>query len=188
MKKTIGLLAALVSLPTLAGWALDSDNSHVSFVSVKKSQISESHHFKSISGTINGKAVSLSIDLASVDTGIPIRDERMAKYLFATELFPKATFAAEIPDTLLKSIKVGEAKHFDLAGKITIKNQSKPVNVKTMIVKIANGNILVNSTKPFIINAKDFNLSTGIAKLAELASLPSITESVPVSFSLTFNE
>jgi hypothetical protein len=41
---------------------------------------------------------------------------------------------------------------------------------------------------PVIINPADFNLTSGIEKLQALASLPSITHSVPVSFTLTLQK
>ena len=46
--------------------------------------------------------------------------------------------------------------------------------------------LIVSSTKPIIVQASDFGLVDGILKLQELAKLPSIATTVPVSFVLTF--
>ena len=188
MKRTIGLLAYLLALPVFASWQLDNNSSHLSFVSVKKAQIAETHSFKSLAGKVDGKNVQFSVDLASVSTGIPIRDERMTKFLFITKMFPSATFNATIPANLISSMKVGEIKHFDLSGTLTVKDKSQNAYVKTMLVKAADNKLVVSSVKPLIVKASDYGLASGIAKLAELAKLSSITESVPVSFTLTFNK
>jgi hypothetical protein len=55
------------------------------------------------------------------------------------------------------------------------------------VTKLANGSLLVNSVKPVIIKAVDFNLVKGIEKLRQLAGLPSISTTVPVSFVLRLN-
>jgi hypothetical protein len=46
---------------------------------------------------------------------------------------------------------------------------------------------LVVSAHPVILNADNYKLAKGIEKLRELASLPSISHAVPVSFYLTLN-
>ncbi len=61
-----------------ADWQLEADQSHIHFVSIKKAQVGEVHTFKQLSGSIDesGKA-AITIQLDSVETQVPIRNERM---------------------------------------------------------------------------------------------------------------
>jgi len=95
------LLALLVLLATnssaWADWTLDNAGSQLSFVTVKAQDVAEVHTFSELSGAVgaDGRARVL-IQLASVDTLIPIRDERMRDVLFNTELFPTAAAVAQL--------------------------------------------------------------------------------------------
>lgn len=82
MKKYAFIMLALIAFTqsALADWALQGDQSSINFVSVKANAVAEVSQFKKVAGTIDKQGnVKLSIDLASVDTGISIRDERMKK-------------------------------------------------------------------------------------------------------------
>ena len=70
------LALMILSLGARADWLLNNHRSELTFVSTKAIDIAEVHRFDSLAGRIedNGKAV-VTIDLASVDTGIDIRDE-----------------------------------------------------------------------------------------------------------------
>jgi polyisoprenoid-binding protein YceI len=109
--KTIQILIAATVLtagPSLAAWTLDNDTSQVSFVSVKAGDAGEVHRFTEISGGLSadGKA-SVIIQLASVDTLIPVRDVRMREILFQTDLFPTASLSADIDMDALNAIAPG---------------------------------------------------------------------------------
>ena len=45
----------------------------------------------------------MTIPLDSIETGIPIRNERMAEYLFQTDKYPEATIEASVPAALLEA-------------------------------------------------------------------------------------
>ncbi len=96
--KFVFLVLFIVPMMAQAGWDLDESNSSIEFISIKNNQISESHNFQKISGSITSEGlVNVTVDLDSVDTKIPIRDERMRNLFFETKLFPSATFSAQIP-------------------------------------------------------------------------------------------
>jgi polyisoprenoid-binding protein YceI len=54
MKKWLPLLAAsLLSTSVMAGdWQVNQDHSRVSFISIKKADVAEVHHFKQVAGSI----------------------------------------------------------------------------------------------------------------------------------------
>ena len=62
-------MTTTVSLPALAAWKLDNENSQLSFMSVKKGNIAENHSFSKLAGNITEQAqVNISVDLSSVNT------------------------------------------------------------------------------------------------------------------------
>ena len=77
----------LFSSPAFSDWNLVTEESKLNFISIKASNIAEIHSFKKISGSVkeNGEA-QLTINLASLETLIPIRNERMGKLLFETKI------------------------------------------------------------------------------------------------------
>ncbi|MGB1262114.1 MAG: YceI family protein [Cognaticolwellia sp.] len=183
------LLFTAISAPTFATWTLDNNASRLNFVSVKKGTVAENHQFTQLSGEINKQAqVNISVDLASVNTHIAIRDQRMKKFVFETDKFSAATFVAQLDKSLLQTLKVGEVQTLNVDGKIAFHGQQQGATVEVSVVKLAENKILVNTIKPFFINADAYGVVAGINKLKELASLPSINTVVPVNFSVTFNQ
>ena len=86
-----GLALACVATTARAEWVLDNDASRLSFVSTKAGSVAEVHRFTSLRGGIDRRGnVAVAIFLQSVDTLIPIRDERMRELLFETATFPAA--------------------------------------------------------------------------------------------------
>ncbi|NMP30418.1 YceI family protein [Thalassotalea sp. M1531] len=187
MKFKALVLSSLIAFPAFSAWQLDNTNSTVNFISTKKSEVSEVHHFEKLMGEIGDNGtVTLAIDLASVNTNIEIRDQRMRDFLFNTAEFTKATFSADVDLAFIKAMAVGEQKVIPLSGVIDLHGKQQKVDVKVQVVKLAANRILVNSFKPLLLNAKQFDLAAGVAKLQEIAQLPSISNAVPVTFSLTY--
>lgn len=185
--KLISLCTTLLSLPVMANWQLDNQSSNLSFVTTKAEHIAEVHKFKKLSGSLDDQGnISFEIDLASVDTLVSIRDERMQKYLFETVKFPTLTFSSQVNQSLLKAMKVGDSQSMTIAGKLSLHGQQQAVNSELMVTKLSNQNLLVTSIKPIIIQANQFDLVKGVDKLRELVGLASISYAVPVTFSLQF--
>lgn len=172
-----------------AKWQLDNTGSFLSFVSVKKGNIAEAHTFKQLAGNINkqGKA-TLQIELASVDTLIEIRNERMRNLLFETELFPKALFVADIDMAAVKALANGATKTLTLKGSLALHGNKKDITTEVSVSRLDDNSLLVSSRKPILLNAQDFALEKGVEKLREVALLPSISTAVPVSFTLLFKQ
>ncbi len=172
----------------MSAWQLDNQNSSLSFISIKKADIAEAHHFNQLSGSLAGDGkVSLTIDLLSVDTNIAIRNERMKEFLFNTELHPKASFNAQLDMAKFNQIAVGHVGVLKLTGEIDLHGQKQKVMFEVLVAKLSKKSFVVSSMKPVLLNAQRFGLTDGVKKLQELAKLPSISNAVPVSFVLTFN-
>ncbi len=86
--KTLLLLLSLTASQAFAGWTLDNTDSRLSFVTVKAQNVAEVHSFTQLSGEVDSTGIAtVTIQLASVDTLIEIRDERMREVLFQTDIF-----------------------------------------------------------------------------------------------------
>ena len=168
-------------------WVLDNESSHLNFVTVKAGDLAEVHRFRTLSGevSVDGTA-EISIDLASVDTLIPIRDERMREHLFQTIQFPKAIVSLQFDPEQITSIAEGSSETLSLDGELTMMNHRIPVRTDALVVRLTPTRVLVVSRKPVVVNAASLRLVEGIEKLREIASLPSISKAVTVNFALSF--
>ncbi len=183
------LLAFMVVLPAQAEWMLDSNNSSLKFVSTKNNSVSEVHHFSSMTGTISddGKATVI-IDLSSVETNIPIRNERMQSMLFNVAEFAKATITTVVDMSQLDNSQIGGIYSSVNDLTIDLHGIQKTYPVKLTVMRLTENKIAIVSTAPIIVQAADFGLDSGIEKLREVAGLPSIATSVPVMFVMVYNQ
>ncbi len=169
-----------------ADWVIDSSGSQLNFISIKKMNIAEVHQFKQLQGSYDSRGnFVLDIDLASVDTQVPIRDDRMKKELFEISKFSTAKLTAMIDTDQIDAIAEGASERFTFDAKLDLHGVTKPITLDVIVTRLVGAKLSVVSAKPVIINADDFELASGINKLMELASLPSISHVVPVSFYLT---
>jgi polyisoprenoid-binding protein YceI len=190
-KSTLTLITvfslALTSLPSFAVWQLDNNNSILNFISIKKGTVAENHRFTALEGKIDKQGkVNIMVDLASVDTNITIRDERMKKFVFETDKYTSAVFDAQLDKAMLATLHVGESHVKKVTGNLSFHGQSQAVTIEVNVSRINEKTLLVSTTKPFFIKADAYGVVAGINKLKELAALPSIDFVVPVSFSVTF--
>ena len=172
----------------MAQWTLDAKQSSINFISTKNVNISEVHEFKNFTGDVqsSGKA-KLTIDLMSVATGIEIRNQRMQEMLFEAALYPKAIFTTELKNKFIEELEIGENRPLMLQGIIELRGKSKSVQVATMVVKTSKNTVIVNSIKPLIVDANDFDLQAGVKALQDIAKLDNISTAVPLTFTLVFS-
>jgi len=175
--------------PAWADWTLNNAESQLSFVSIKKGDIAEVHRFDQLDGSVDGKGnVKLTIQLASVDTAIPIRDQRMREMLFDTDAFPSAVLTATIDASEVNTLDVGDMLTSSLKGQLSLHGQSGPVTAELAVARLGPNKLLVSSRKPVVLQVADYELLEGVEKLREVAGLDSISKAVPVSFVLTFDK
>ena len=167
-----------------AQWSLDNEASTLSFVTVKVEHVAEVHTFDRLNGSIstNG-AVNIEIELASVNTLVPIRNERMQSMLFETNLFPTATIAGNVDITTFVGMSPGDYEKVALTFDLALRNQSKTYTTEVMVTRIDSG-LMVSTIKPIVVTADSFDLLSGVEALREVAGLPSISRATPVSFQL----
>jgi len=184
------LLAAatlLIFCNANADWTLSNEKSLVSFISVKKGDVAEIHYFRQLEGGVDSDGrVTLSIELASVDTAVEIRDKRMRELLFETDVFPTATLSTRVDIGKLNALEPGATAIESIKGELELHGQKQELQTDLIFARLDETRILVASYKPMVIDAGKYALVEGINKLREIAGLPSISNAVPVSLVLTF--
>jgi len=172
---------------TDSAWTLDPAGSRLAYVSIKAGEVAENNRFDTLSGAVaaDGTA-SLDIDLASVNTGVDIRNERMREIFFAVADNPKATVTAKLDPARFAGLAVGQSVTRPLTAEVTIKGASADVETEVLVTRTTEDRVLVVPTAPVIISTDMFELTDELGELRALAQLPSITPAVPVTFTLVF--
>jgi polyisoprenoid-binding protein YceI len=181
-------VAVLFAGAAQAHWSLDNDTSTLSFVTVKAEHVAEVHTFDSLSGTIGDDGgVEITIELASVNTMIPIRNERIQEMLFETNLFPDGMITGSIDLDALTDMDAGSSVARQIDFELSLHGQSVALAADVQITRTGEG-VIVSTLKPLVVMADSFALTAGVEMLREVAGLPSISRAVPVSFTVVFEE
>ena len=182
-------LLCVALLPSAhADWTLDNAASKLHFASIKAGNIAEVHHFTELQGTISeAGAVSLTVNTASVETLIPIRNERMRDMLFQSGLFPDAVFTAQLDPQTLKTVAVDAPQRVDVRGELKIRETSVPVSATLLATRLSARQLLVSTIAPVMVDAGRLGLGEGVEMLREVAGLPAISTAVPITFTLSFS-
>ncbi|ASP39379.1 hypothetical protein CHH28_12165 [Bacterioplanes sanyensis] len=177
------LLSALLPLSALAQWQL-TEPTEVSFVSYKNVHLAEHHRFDRILGSVSSEGnAEVRIDLSSIDSRIPIRDERMRDLLFNVKEFGQAVIRAQLPESVLTA---KQPQRFELEGHLALHGSQENFRVAVLVTPASNGQVVVSSLYPVMVHADSFALSKGLRELTDIAKLDVIAEVVPVHFTLTF--
>ena len=180
---TTFMAAALAALPAQADWSIN-DTSRVGFVSIKNNGIGENNAFQRVSGGISDAgAVTVNIDLTSVETGVGIRNERLQKMLFNVASFPQATVSAQLSDAQLMALKSGGSVAESVSVSVALHGKTVSKQVELAAAQ-SGGTVRVTTTQPIVITAAEFDLEAGVAALQTIAGLNAISRSIPVTVDL----
>ena len=182
------LLALAVPGVASAHWSLNNDASSLTFVTVKAEHVAEVHTFDVLSGEIDDDGnVDITIELASVNTLIPIRNERMQAMLFESNLFPEGNITAQVDLDALAAMDAGSSHTMQLNFSLAMHDMSRSYTAEVMVTRLEGG-LVASTLKPIIVTAEEFNLQSGVEALREVAGLPSISMAVPVTFTVVFEQ
>ena len=189
MKKLLLLALLGVSPLAAADWQLNPKDSALNFLSTKNASVTELHAFQSLSGEWVGDKAKLTIDLASVETQVPIRNERMKEHLFEIQQHPQATVELTLDAKALEAIQPsGSLVDVPVVARVDMHGVKKDLNAKLRLIKLTEHKLLATTLEPVLLNPADFSMQAGLNKLLEIAKLTSITSTVPVTFSLVFEQ
>lgn len=169
-------------------WTLSAADSRLSFVSIKNDQIAEVHRFPALTGSVDGGGkLMLEIPLDAVETGVPIRNERLRTLLFDTATHPVATVAAQVDAAAVQALRVGNSLLVSTPATLALHGLSAEVAGEFRISRISAKQWRVSTEAPLIVNASAFGLVDGVEALRSIAKLQTLAAAVPVTASLVFD-
>lgn len=174
--------------PALAEWKSVDGESRVAFGSVKKDVVGEIHHFNGVTGTVSESGtLKIEIDLASVETNIDIRNERMATHVFdggkAT-----AVITGEIDMSEVNALKPGEITVVEVETQLAFAGSENDVDAEMLVARLSENRVLVTTSDFIMLSTEDLGIDAGIDELMKLASLPGITRVTPVAIRMVFDK
>ena len=186
MKNLLLLVICLMtSVHVLGAWVIDPAGSYVGFASVKNDLIAENHSFTDVTGIIeeSGNA-KIAIALASVETLIPIRNERMRAILFEVAQYPHLTVTSNLNLDDFTNLGLGESETDNIILGVNLHGTDLAKNVLVKVTRSSDTSYEVTSLGPIVIHASQFALPDGVESLRKIAGLQSIDLMVPVTFDL----
>ncbi|CAB0150177.1 hypothetical protein PSI9734_00743 [Pseudidiomarina piscicola] len=195
MLKTLfctSLVALLLTFGSLSPvradtWQLDPEQSNLNFVSVKNDFTAETHTFNQLNGELKGEKLRISIPVASLDTSIAIRNERMLEHLFSANEFATVSATADVPATIYRAASATVSVPAVIPLTVTIAGQTAQLDANVQITRLSTDRLRATTTQPLLINSRQFQLAEGINKLREIAGLERIDYVIPVTFSVQFD-
>jgi len=167
-------------------WTLDGAASKLAFGSVKKDNVGETHSFETLSGSVSAEGqVSIDIDLASVQTNIDIRNERMLEHVFQSA--KTANISATLDVAALNAMAVGTSDVVDVSGVVSLVGTEVALDAEMFVMRVSDTQVLVSTNDIVWLAAEDAGIMAGLDKLMELAKLPGITRTSPVTMRFIFN-
>ena len=181
------LLLAAIAVPVQAAWYLDNESSRLSFVTTKNTDLSEVQRFLVLHGKVDDKgAAQLEVELESVNSGIPLRDERMRNDLFQIKTHPDAQINAQINLQPINDLATGAQLELRLPLSVTLHGKTQTYNAELLATRLDDRRFQVVTLEPLVLHAKDFDLLSGVETLRKAAGLDAISLSVPVGAVLIF--
>ncbi|AKA26179.1 YceI family protein [Pseudomonas chlororaphis] len=186
-KALAALLLAGATLPAQANWYLDNESSRLSFVSTKNANVSEVQRFLVLHGKVDAKGMAqLEVELDSINSGIPLRDERMRKELFEIERYPDAVINAQINLRPINDLAPGAQIELRLPVNVTLHGKQHEYSAELLATRLDDRRFQVVTLEPLVLDAADFDLLPGLETLRKAAGLSAISLSVPVGAVLIF--
>ncbi|MNO76115.1 YceI-like domain protein [compost metagenome] len=181
------LLLAGAALSARADWYLDGESSRLSFVSTKNANVSEVQRFLVLHGKVDPEGLAqVEVELESINSGIPLRDERMRKELFQIDRFPDAMITTKIDLRPINDLAPGAQLELRLPLTVDLHGKQHEYNAQMLATRLDDRRFQVVTLEPLVINAEDFDLAPGLETLRKLAGLSAISLSVPVGAVLIF--
>lgn len=173
------------SISGKAQWFVDESKSLLNFVSVKNTDVAETFSFGQLQGTVsNAGSATLSIPLASIVTGIDLRNTRVKQMLFESDLLPNLHFTTQLDLASLDNLPVGTTAIQPVTGNLILHGVVKSLAFDALIIKHGSNSLSLSPRKPILINSTDFEMNAGIEALRAAVGASSIGERVPVYFKM----
>ena len=124
------------------------------------------------------------VDLTSVETLIPIRNERMQEMLFRVAEYPTAAISSILDMEQFAAIEPGGSAETTIELVISLHGRDVNKRVPVKVTRSSGDIYDVSSRGPILVHASQFGLAEGVEALRKIAGLQSIELMVPVTFDL----
>ena len=181
------LLTLGVSLSAQANWYLDGESSRLSFITTQNANIADVHRFLVLHGKVDRKCLAqLRIEMDSVNSSVPLRDERMRDVLFDFKHFPEAQISAQIDLQPINDLASGAQLELRLPVTVSLRGKQHTYQAELLATRLDERRFQVVTLEPLMLQAEDFGLQPELETLRKLAGLSAISFSVPVNAVLIF--
>ena len=194
-KITTALAFMLVTQSVFAAaWQLDGSTSTLNFSSSKTTSnsstpIVEENKFDQVTGTIDEKGnATITVDLNSVDTRVPLRDTRLKEQVFDTKTYPTATFTTKLDMNEIAKYEDKQVHTIPLEGTLNLHGTQHTIKTQVAMQELDAKTIQVKNTAPVVVDTSQFNMQDGVSALQALMALQSINSEIPVTFTYVFKE
>lgn len=173
---------------------VDTAASSLRFVSTKAGAagvggVVEVHRFDRFQGGLGADGtVRLDIDLASVNTGVGIRDERLRTMLFNVAVSPRATFTAKLDPAALDALPANGSLDLDVSGTLSLAGQARPTSAALRVTRLPQRALQVVTRAPIVVDAQQFGLKPGVEALREVMGLAFLAAAAPVTLNVVLHE
>ncbi len=165
----------------------------ISFSSLKNETIPVKGYFRNYSGAlkigINGpETMKILIDVNSMDTGVPGRNNRILEIFFQSMNADLGTISVEFNEFDLgektwENLKDGKIHSVKASGTVLLNLVEQAVNV-VLNVRNQNGTWVVETSEPFIISLSDFNFGIRPYELMKVCNHKALGNNVEVEASV----
>lgn len=181
------LLTLGVSLSAQANWYLDGESSRLSFITTQNANIANVHRFLVLHGKVDRKGqAQLRIEMDSVNSAVPLRDERMRDVLFDFKHFPEAQITTQIDLQPINDLASGAQLELKLPVTVSLRGKQHTYEAELLATRLDERRFQVVTLEPLMLQAEDFGLQPELETLRKLAGLSAISFSVPVNAVLIF--
>ncbi|MEM9247537.1 MAG: YceI family protein [Pseudomonadota bacterium] len=180
-------LAPFIAAPVAAeSWTLDSETSRIAFGSIKNAYVGEVHTFETLTGSVSSDGTAeIAIDLASVETLIDIRNERMIEHVFKG--VPAAQITAALDLSAAQELAVGDMMTTEVDATLSFLGTEVDLYADMLVVRLTEDRVMALSNDMAFLETDSIGIDAGIDVLQGLASLDSIARAVPLTVRFVFD-
>jgi len=183
-------LFSIAATTAQADWNLNNDQSSLFYLTTKNIDITELNTFDRLHGSINTDgSAEVKVDLVSVETFIPIRDERMREMFFHVDTFPTANVTMQVDANALAALNPGERMVFaEQDVELTLNGETQSYKLNLAVVGLVDGSLQISNLEPLVVETAHHDLTDEVEALRAIAGIDSITHNAPVNFNLVFDK
>lgn len=131
---------------------------------------------------------ALTLDLASWDSGLALRDERVRTLFLGVAQHPTATFSVDALEGVGAAMDaVGGEASVTATGTLYLAGGSTALSAPMTLTRTAETRYLLSSTEPLAVSIKELGLAEPLQRLMDACQHESIADSVAVSVSIQFD-